>query len=351
MKIVVDAFGGDYAPQEIVLGCIEAVKRNPDVNLVLAGDKDQLEKEFMHDMYASERIEIIHAPDIISNNDHPAMAIKNKPSSSIVVAYDYLRKNDDAIGLISAGSTGATLTGAILKLGRIKNVSRPALAPILPTMTGGQVLLCDCLLSERRCTMNENRIDFVKWLRVLIYIAIARIINTLVGIPAFIPTALTAWISRILMAGMVFAMFKLSPANDRYKKTGIQLAVVLVLTIATELFNTGAVLTLIAGILSIVAEYQEYHGHSELIEEKDHQLSGKWTSLFMWSIVIGLILGFASTAAGVLAAVAGVDTETAALVIAAVMMIPEYIIDIFYILYLKKMIALFEEDKVSEYDA
>ena len=144
MKIVVDAFGGDYAPHEIVLGCIEAVKRNPDINLVLAGDKDHLEKEFMQDMYTSDRIEIIHAPDIISNNDHPAMAIKSKPSSSIVVAYDYLRKNDDAIGLISAGSTGATLTGAILKLGRIKNVSRPALAPILPTMTGGQVLLCDC---------------------------------------------------------------------------------------------------------------------------------------------------------------------------------------------------------------
>ena len=64
--------------------------------------------------------------------------------------------------------------------------------------------------------MNENRIDLVKWLRVLIYIAIARIINTLVGIPAFIPTALTAWISRILMALMVFAMFKLAPANDQY---------------------------------------------------------------------------------------------------------------------------------------
>lgn len=199
--------------------------------------------------------------------------------------------------------------------------------------------------------MNENRIDYVKWLRVLIYLAIARMVNTIVGIPTFIPTAVTAWISRILMAVMVFTMFKLAPANDRYKKTGIQLAIVLILTIATELLNTGAVLTLIAGILSIVAEYQEYHGHSELIEEKDRQLSGKWTSLFMWSIVIGLILGFASTAAGVLAAIAGVDTETAALMIAAAMMIPEYIIDILYILYLKKMVVLFAEDKVTEYDA
>ena len=50
MKIVVDAFGGDYAPHEIVLGCIQALQKNPDINLVLAGDKDQLEKEFLQDM-------------------------------------------------------------------------------------------------------------------------------------------------------------------------------------------------------------------------------------------------------------------------------------------------------------
>lgn len=191
--------------------------------------------------------------------------------------------------------------------------------------------------------MKKNRVEYVKWLRALIYIAIARIINTLVGIPAFIPTAFTAWISRILMAGMVFTMFKLAPANDRYKKTGILLALVLILTIATELLNTGAVLTLIAGILSIVAVYQEYHGHAELIEEKDHQLSGKWTSLFMWTIVVGLILGFASTAAGVAAAMAGVDTDKAVVIISAIVMIPEYIIDILYIFYLKKMVTLFEE--------
>ena len=193
--------------------------------------------------------------------------------------------------------------------------------------------------------MEENRIDFVKWLRVLIYIAIARIINTLIGIPTFIPTVVTAWISRILMAGIIFAMFKLAPANDRYKKTGIQLAIVLVLTIATELLNTGAVLTLIAGILSIVAEYQEYHGHSELVEENDHQLSGKWTSLFMWSIGVGLLLGFTSTAAGIFAAMAGIDTMKATIMIAAILAIPQYVIEIIYILYLKKMVAVFAEGK------
>ena len=190
--------------------------------------------------------------------------------------------------------------------------------------------------------MEENRIDFTKWLRVLMYIAMAGIVNTLVGIPAFIPTVITSWISRILMAVMVFAMFKLAPANDRYKKAGIQRAIVLALTIAADLMHTGAILTLIAGTLAIVADYQEYHGHSELIEENDHQLSGKWTSLFMWSSVVGLLLGFTSTAAGMFAAMAGIDTMKATIMIAAILAIPQYVIEIIYILYLKKMVTIFE---------
>ena len=71
----------------------------------------------------------------------------------------------------------------------------------------------------------------------------------------------------------------------------------------------------------------------------------------MWSIVVGLLMGFVSTAAGVLATISGVDAEKAVVIIAAIVLIPEYIIDIFYILYLKKMVVLFAEDKVSEYDA
>ena len=190
--------------------------------------------------------------------------------------------------------------------------------------------------------MEENRIDFVKWLRVLIYIAIACLVNTFIGIPSFVPSVITSWISRILMAVMVFTMLKLAPANDRYKKAGIQRAIVLALTIATDLLHSGAILTLIAGTLAIVADYQEYHGHSELIEENDHQLSGKWTSLFMWSIVVGLLLGFTSTAAGMFAAMAGIDTMKATIMIAAILSIPQYVIEIIYILYLKKMVTIFE---------
>lgn len=143
MKVVVDAFGGDYAPKEIVAGCVKALNDNPKLKLVLSGDKDQILEELLNTMYANDRLEILHAPDVVTNNESPAMAIRKKTKSSIVVAYDYLKENKDAIGLVSAGSTGATLTGAVLKLGRIQGVSRPALAPILPTLAGGQMMLLD----------------------------------------------------------------------------------------------------------------------------------------------------------------------------------------------------------------
>lgn len=144
MKVVVDGFGGDYAPKEVIEGCIKALNNNPKLQLVVAGDKDQILSQLQESMFASDRLDIIHAPDIISNNESPAMAVRHKPKSSIVVAYDYLKDNNDAIGLVSAGSTGATLTGAILKLGRIQGVSRPALAPVLPTLNGKGVMLLDC---------------------------------------------------------------------------------------------------------------------------------------------------------------------------------------------------------------
>ena len=190
--------------------------------------------------------------------------------------------------------------------------------------------------------MNENRIDLTKWIQLLIYIAIAGLINVLIGIPAFVPAIVTTCVSRILLAVMVFTMFKLAPANERYKKAAIQRAIVLALSVVTDILHSGAVLTLIAGTLSIIADYQEYHGHSELVEEKDHQLSGKWTSLFIWSIIVGLILGFTSTAAGILAVMADMDTAKATILIAALLAIPQYVIEIIYILYLKKMVAIFE---------
>lgn len=158
MKIVVDAFGGDYAPQEIVAGAVKALQENLELELVLVGDKDRIAEILQSLVFVSDRLEIVHAPDVVTMDESPTIAIRTKKTSSIVVAYDYLKQNDDAVALVSAGSTGATLTGAVLKLGRVKGVSRPALAPILPTVNDGKVMLLDCG-ANAECKA-ENLLDF-----------------------------------------------------------------------------------------------------------------------------------------------------------------------------------------------
>ncbi len=158
MKIVVDAFGGDYAPEEIVAGAVKALEANQELELVLVGDKDKITEILQKLVFVSDRLEIVHAPDVVTMDDVPTVAIRTKKTSSIVVAYDYLKNNDDAVALVSAGSTGATLTGAVLKLGRIKGISRPALAPILPTVNDGKVMLLDCG-ANAECKA-ENLLDF-----------------------------------------------------------------------------------------------------------------------------------------------------------------------------------------------
>lgn len=158
MKVVVDAFGGDYAPYEIVAGAVKALQDNQDLQIVLVGDKDRITEILQELVFVSDRLEIVHAPDVVTNDDVPTVAIRTKKTSSIVVAYDYLKTNDDAVALVSAGSTGATLTGAVLKLGRVKNVSRPALAPLLPTVNDGKVMLVDC--GANADCKPENLLDF-----------------------------------------------------------------------------------------------------------------------------------------------------------------------------------------------
>ena len=144
-KVVVDVFGGDHAPQEIVNGCLIALENQKDFSIVMVGKEQEIKNCLLGQTYDESRIEIVDAVDVITNDDTPTVAIRTKKQSSLVVAYEYLKNNDDAIGLVSAGSTGAVLTGATLKVGRIKGVSRPALAPLLPTVIPDKkVMLVDC---------------------------------------------------------------------------------------------------------------------------------------------------------------------------------------------------------------
>lgn len=144
MKIVVDAFGGDTSPYSQIKGGIDFLNETKDVGLVFTGDKEILERELPKYKYDSSRVFIEHAPEVISNEEAPTTAIRAKKDSSMVKAFDLLKEDAEVAGMISSGSTGAVLTGSVLKVGRINGVLRPALAPLLPTRGGGRVCLIDC---------------------------------------------------------------------------------------------------------------------------------------------------------------------------------------------------------------
>lgn len=143
IKIAIDAMGGDFAPEQQVKGAIEALGKSGDFSVILAGDEAALKAELSKYKYDSSRVEIVHAPEVITNDDVPTKAVKTKKNSSTVVAFELL-KEGRADALVSSGATGAVLTAAVLVLGRIKGISRPALCPRIPNLKGTGTLLCDC---------------------------------------------------------------------------------------------------------------------------------------------------------------------------------------------------------------
>ncbi|AYF54776.1 phosphate acyltransferase PlsX [Clostridium botulinum C] len=142
MKIVVDGMGGDYSPHVVVKGCIEAVKEYNNIDIIITGPKELISDELSKYEYNKNKITILDAKDIITNNEHPVMAIRRKKESSIYKALELVKKGE-ADAVISAGSTGAFLAGATLVIGRIKGVNRPALAPIMPGKNG-PFMIIDC---------------------------------------------------------------------------------------------------------------------------------------------------------------------------------------------------------------
>ncbi len=144
MKILIDAFGGDNSPSEIIAGTVQALSENQNFTAVLVGKADIIEEQLKLYDYDKNRVEVLPANDVITCDEEPALAIRRKLDATINVAFKELKENDDAKAFVSAGSTGAVLVGATLKLGRIAGVNRPALCPVLPTLKGDKkVLLLD----------------------------------------------------------------------------------------------------------------------------------------------------------------------------------------------------------------
>ncbi len=142
ITVVVDAMGGDNAPEAPVKGAVEALNEVPGINIILAGRTEEIKKELDKYTYDNGRISIVHADDIIGFDEPPVMAIRKKKNSSIVVGMN-LVKHGDADAFVSAGSTGAILVGGQFVVGRIKGVERSPLAPVIPTAKG-PALLIDC---------------------------------------------------------------------------------------------------------------------------------------------------------------------------------------------------------------
>lgn len=141
MRIAIDGMGGDNAPLEIVKGCVEAANLISD-EIMIVGDKARIQKELDKYKYNPAQVKIVHAIDVITNDDAPVRAVRTKTESSLVKGIT-LVKDQEADLFISAGNTGAIMAGGLFILGRIQGIDRPAIAATYPIMGKGVSLLVD----------------------------------------------------------------------------------------------------------------------------------------------------------------------------------------------------------------
>lgn len=139
MKIAVDAFGGDNAPDEVIKGAVQAVAEY-GVEVVLTGDEKLIKSRFEALKLSQDKINVVDADGIIQIEDDPMEIRKDKKDCSMGKAFQ-LVMNGEADAFVSAGSTAALVTGGTLLIGRIKGVKRPALAPIMPSINSHYILL------------------------------------------------------------------------------------------------------------------------------------------------------------------------------------------------------------------
>lgn len=139
MEIIIDAMGGDNAPQEIIKGAMLAMPET-SADFIFVGKTEAIEAELAKYKYDASRVSIEDAREVIDNNESPVFALRKKKDSSIVKSLNMLKDHKDRV-LITGGSTGAALAGGLLLVGRIEGVDRPAIAAMLPGINGGTLLI------------------------------------------------------------------------------------------------------------------------------------------------------------------------------------------------------------------
>lgn len=143
ITVVIDTMGSDRGPETIVKGACQALLDSEDLDVCLVGDKAAIEKAVEENKAPKDRIRVVSTTEVITNFDHPVMALQSKKDSSLVKALSILRDEETCVGLVNAGSTGALLVGSMMFLSKPGERVRPALAAVLPAEKGGFVCLVD----------------------------------------------------------------------------------------------------------------------------------------------------------------------------------------------------------------
>lgn len=142
-KIILDCYGCDN-PAEVIRGGAQAIAAVDGVSLIVTGNAEEIQSVLKDELFDRSRLEILDAREVIVNGESPVTAVRTKKNSSLAVAYERLKSDPSVKAMISAGSTGAVLCGAVMLLGRCEGVKRPALASVLPADNGKFVCLADC---------------------------------------------------------------------------------------------------------------------------------------------------------------------------------------------------------------
>ena len=138
ITIAIDAMGGDNSPTKVIKGCEIFLKDNSNVNLIIFGDKNLLDNNFLKKN--SEIVSFIHCEEIILDNDKPSSILRSKKESSMRKAIEFIKSKNN-IGFVSAGNTGAVTALSTILLGTLKNIKRPAFCSMIPTSKGFCIML------------------------------------------------------------------------------------------------------------------------------------------------------------------------------------------------------------------
>lgn len=135
VRVAIDVMGGDYAPLEPIKGAVKALEKDPNLEIILVGNKPQIQSVIRNNKLPAAGFEIVEAKEVIETSENPVKAIRTKKDSSLVKALELVR-DGEADAFISSGNSGAIMVGAQTILGKIKGITRPTFAPIIPTSNG-----------------------------------------------------------------------------------------------------------------------------------------------------------------------------------------------------------------------